>query len=688
MEESGNPKKSQLDTGSTKSNNITKLSGGATLGGKFKMVYSIKSKKTPANISNSISQGSLDKKPISTGPLLKASSNHYNQELEQTEGIQPNQKSPSKIVQALDQQSSCSKNESSKERIDQSDYEESIDNHNEISDINGRLAGKQSAPIFKVQKRKVLKSINDLDDDKLNQYGDIKLQDQQSKPKQNQSSSRSEKSLGEICLKFLNKFGSSTTQEKVKEVNVEECVGILGIERRRMYDIVNILESFEMVRRIQKNVYEVLSPETIKNKIEDLETKEAQKKAETPSEGPQLGGLSFIEEQMNPNLISIKTKKHKSLGVLNLIFIKLFIQKGPLLSLDDAAEYIFDEDDDGQEKFKSKSRRLYDIANVLKSLGIIQKQKNSLNKNVFVWIGSKGFSIEKNGVQEETENLGRREEKTLRKLESKNINSNEEEKDHDNKENNQRFINHSLNPEPQDCFDEKTFGGRPQEGNSQIQNIEQTFMDALQRVSQDPKSLGPGFSYPDFLLNNPFCSLLQPSQGQNPFNVPNQNPQTPVQSQHNHNMQSHLSQLGFMDDPTLLRKRLMSFTSTPQQPQHHPTTYQEQYSQAQIVNKMIETLKRRPTPLNSVYSQSMIFPQSQAMQSTYPQQQQQGNPIHLQGFQFPPTSQLAGIESTLQQLYSQQQQLYQQQQILIQSLSQNSIVKSKPPTNGEPAQRE
>jgi hypothetical protein len=38
---------------------------------------------------------------------------------------------------------------------------------------------------------------------------------------------------------------------------------------------------------------------------------------------------------------------------------------------------------------------MYDIANVLKSLGIIEKQKNSMNKNVFQWIGSKGFRIDK-----------------------------------------------------------------------------------------------------------------------------------------------------------------------------------------------------------------------------------------------------------------------------------------------------
>jgi len=65
---------------------------------------------------------------------------------------------------------------------------------------------------------------------------------------------------------------------------------------------------------------------------------------------------------MSENLISIKTKKHKSLGVLTLLFVKLFLQNGPQLTLDNAAECIFDEDDDGQEKFKSKVRHhLYNI---------------------------------------------------------------------------------------------------------------------------------------------------------------------------------------------------------------------------------------------------------------------------------------------------------------------------------------
>ena len=47
-----------------------------------------------------------------------------------------------------------------------------------------------------------------------------------------------------MCLKFLNHFGAKNDEKLVK---LEDCVSELGIERRRIYDIVNILESFEMI---------------------------------------------------------------------------------------------------------------------------------------------------------------------------------------------------------------------------------------------------------------------------------------------------------------------------------------------------------------------------------------------------------------------------------------------------------
>lgn len=64
--------------------------------------------------------------------------------------------------------------------------------------------------------------------------------------------------------------------------------------------------------------------------------------------------LSQIDGELSQKLISIKTKKHKSLGVLTLLFVKLFLLNGPEISLEDAASNIFEDDDDGQPIFKSK----------------------------------------------------------------------------------------------------------------------------------------------------------------------------------------------------------------------------------------------------------------------------------------------------------------------------------------------
>jgi hypothetical protein len=42
------------------------------------------------------------------------------------------------------------------------------------------------------------------------------------------------------------------------------------------------------------------------------------------------------------------------LGVLTILFVKLFLLNGPEISLEDAASSIFEEDDDGLPLFKSK----------------------------------------------------------------------------------------------------------------------------------------------------------------------------------------------------------------------------------------------------------------------------------------------------------------------------------------------
>ena len=89
---------------------------------------------------------------------------------------------------------------------------------------------------------------------------------------------------------------------------------------------------------------------------------------------------------------SIKEKKReKSLAQLCTQFIDLFITKSSELSLEQAGEMLTNLPIADYDKIKTKIRRLYDIANVLQALNILEKITMSNNKPGFHWLGYKGF---------------------------------------------------------------------------------------------------------------------------------------------------------------------------------------------------------------------------------------------------------------------------------------------------------
>ncbi len=62
-----------------------------------------------------------------------------------------------------------------------------------------------------------------------------------------------------------------------------------------------------------------------------------------------------------------------------------------MISLEEAARYITDDERVNDKTLKTKIRRLYDIANVLQSIGLIEKTHMSNNrKPAFRWIGIDG----------------------------------------------------------------------------------------------------------------------------------------------------------------------------------------------------------------------------------------------------------------------------------------------------------
>jgi hypothetical protein len=199
--------------------------------------------------------------------------------------------------------------------------------------------------------------------------------------------SRKEKSLGLLCGHFLQSFGGAAGTV----VHLHEAAQSLGVERRRIYDIVNVLESIELLARKGKNEY-------IWRGYDHL---------------PEFLCTLYAEgTQQNPHKLLLhdtgaESRKDKSLGVLSRHFVILFcLSPKHLVSLEMAAKSLLGQMDPARHK--TKVRRLYDIANILQSLKLIEKVNDpGYKKPVYHWVAHDLdllFSIHLTHSVEENEN--------------------------------------------------------------------------------------------------------------------------------------------------------------------------------------------------------------------------------------------------------------------------------------------
>jgi len=196
--------------------------------------------------------------------------------------------------------------------------------------------------------------------------------------------SRKEKSLGLLCDKFLQEYSSAA------EVCLDAAAKRLGVERRRIYDIVNVLESVEVVSRKAKNRYiwygVTRLPQALQRQYM-LGPPEHDKSEEDESEGSDNEGEGgAAKSSAVPGKRT--SRREKSLGVLSQKFVRLFLHaQCGVVSLESAARRLMDETVIDENRLKTKIRRLYDIANILCSLNLIEKTHlaDGSRKPAFKW---------------------------------------------------------------------------------------------------------------------------------------------------------------------------------------------------------------------------------------------------------------------------------------------------------------
>ncbi|NXU87805.1 E2F8 factor, partial [Xiphorhynchus elegans] len=233
--------------------------------------------------------------------------------------------------------------------------------------------------------------------------------------------SRKEKSLGLLCHKFLARYPDYPSAAQKSYICLDEVTEELHVERRRIYDIVNVLESLHMVSRLARNRYiwhgRHNLPQTLQalkrvgeenkyiQQIQMIKKREYEHEFEPDGEKKEemASSLGSSEQSEMPfvelpgvefRAASVNGRKYKSLRVMSQKFVMLFLVSTPqIVSLEVAAKILIGEDqleDLDKSKFKTKIRRLYDIANVLSSLKLIKKvhvTEERGRKPAFKWTG-------------------------------------------------------------------------------------------------------------------------------------------------------------------------------------------------------------------------------------------------------------------------------------------------------------
>uniref|UniRef100_A0A914KL66 E2F/DP family winged-helix DNA-binding domain-containing protein n=1 Tax=Meloidogyne incognita TaxID=6306 RepID=A0A914KL66_MELIC len=252
--------------------------------------------------------------------------------------------------------------------------------------------------------------------------------------------SRKEKSLGKLCAPFLERVSLEAAQGR--DVHLESVARSMNVEKRRIYDIVNVMEALEVMQKTNKSFYKWHGLDRLPELMFALQ-RDAQK-GELPIkiakvEKAMCSFTTNFNLNFNEEKIKLKEEKHSteelpedeeedsafgpltsrdrcgknSLAQLCRRFLMVLLcNPNRAVSLDVVSTMLIkDLDSEGYEPpSRSRCRRLYDIANVLAMMSLVEKKHHLFGTKkipLFVYCGPEPDAEPTNSVLRMTEFLSR-----------------------------------------------------------------------------------------------------------------------------------------------------------------------------------------------------------------------------------------------------------------------------------------
>jgi len=183
-----------------------------------------------------------------------------------------------------------------------------------------------------------------------------------------------------LCEKFQAVFGRAGAEE----IQLNEAAVRLNVARRRLYDIINVLEAVEIISRTGKLTYQWRGMEHLPRLLERLVEEET---AGTPAvrarKGHNQGSKNAGDQTDKPLTFS--------LWMLSRHFVRLLLSSAEPIPLADVSSMLVGEDAPRRaQTMVTVERRLYDIGSILSSIGLIKKTYVGKRQPAFCWSAERG----------------------------------------------------------------------------------------------------------------------------------------------------------------------------------------------------------------------------------------------------------------------------------------------------------